>query len=89
MLANTAMIPRMPRVGMHEAKTQLSKLVERAEAGEDVVIQRNGKPAVRLVPVVDEPRSLATVRGAWRGRVRIASDFDELPADMAEAFGAR
>lgn len=81
------MLP-MPRVGMHEAKTQLSKLVERAEAGEDVVIQRNGKPVVRLVPVVEEPRSLASVRGAWRGRVRIAEDFDELPKDIAEALGA-
>ena len=82
------MIPRMPRVGMHEAKTQLSKLVERAEAGEDVVIQRNGKPAVRLVPVVEEPRSLASLRGTWRGRVSIAADFDELPPDIAEALGA-
>jgi prevent-host-death family protein len=77
----------MTRVGMHEAKTHLSKLVERAEAGEDVVIQRNGKPVVRLVPVVEEPRSLASVRGAWRGRVRMAEDFDELPRDIAEAFG--
>jgi prevent-host-death family protein len=79
----------MTRVGMHEAKTHLSKLVERAEAGEDVVIQRNGKPVVRLVPVVEEPRSLASVRGAWRGRVRMAEDFDELPRDIAEAFGDR
>jgi prevent-host-death family protein len=73
---------------MHEAKTHLSKLVERAEAGEDVVIQRNGKPAVRLVPVVDEPRSLESVRGVWRGRVRMADDFDELPPDIADVFGA-
>lgn len=79
----------MARVGMHEAKTQLSRLVERAKAGEDVVIQRNGKPVVRLVPVVEEPRSLASVRGVWRGSVRMADDFDELPEDIAEAFGAR
>jgi prevent-host-death family protein len=79
----------MARVGMHEAKTQLSKLVERAEAGEDVVIQRNGKAVARLVPVVEEPQSLASVRGAWRGRVRMAADFDELPEDIAAAFGAR
>jgi prevent-host-death family protein len=74
---------------MHEAKTHLSKLVERAEAGEDVVIQRNGKPVARLVPVVEEPRSLATLRGAWRGRVQMADDFDELPDDIADAFGSR
>jgi prevent-host-death family protein len=78
----------MARVGMHEAKTHLSRLVERVEAGEDVVIQRNGKPVARLVPVTEEPRSLASVRGVWRGRVQIAEDFDELPRDVAAAFGA-
>ena len=78
----------MPRVGMHEAKTQLSKLVERAEAGEEVVIQRNGKPVVRLVPIAEQPRSLTRLRGAWRGRVRIAPDFDELPPDIAKELGA-
>ena len=77
----------MARVGMHEAKTHLSQLVERAEAGEEVIVQRNGKPVVRLVPVADEPRSLASVHGAWRGRLRIADDFDELPHDIAAAFG--
>jgi prevent-host-death family protein len=79
----------MARVGMHDAKTHLSRLVERAEAGEDVIIQRNGKPVVRLVPVVEEPRSLSSVRGAWRGRMHMAPDFDELPEDIAEAFGAQ
>ncbi len=73
---------------MHEAKTKLSQLVERAESGEDIVIARNGKPVVRLVPV-RSASSLASVRGAWRGRVQIADDFDELPDDLAEAFGAR
>lgn len=78
----------MTQVGMHEAKTKLSQLVERAEAGEDIVIARNGKPVVRLVPV-RSASSLASVRGAWRRAVRIADDFDELPDDLAEAFGAR
>jgi prevent-host-death family protein len=77
----------MARVGMHEAKTHLSRLVERVEAGEDVVIQRNGKPVARLVPVTEEPRSLASVRGIWRGRLQLAEDFDELPQDIAAAFG--
>ncbi len=73
---------------MHEAKTKLSQLVERAEAGEDIVIARNGKPVARLVAIAPTG-SLASVRGAWRGRVTIAEDFDELPDDIAAAFGAR
>ena len=76
----------MTQFGMHEAKTKLSQLVERAEAGEDVVIARNGRPAVRLVPVPTSV-SLAAVRGAWRGRVHMTDDFDELPDDIADAFG--
>lgn len=74
---------------MHEAKTQLSKLVDRAEAGEDVVITRHGTPAARLVAIAPA-KDLASVRGAWSGRVRIADDFDDpasLPAEFREAFG--
>lgn len=73
---------------MHEAKTKLSQLVERAESGEEIVIARNGKPVARLVSV-PATSALASVRGAWRGRVTLADDFDALPDDIAEAFGAR
>lgn len=78
----------MTEVGMHEAKTKLSQLVERAERGEEIVITRNGMPAVKLTPIEAGP-SLSSVRGAWRGRVSIAEDFDELPDDIADAFGAK
>jgi prevent-host-death family protein len=78
----------MAQIGMHEAKTKLSQLVERASAGEDIVIARNGKPVARLVPVAPT-NSFAGVRGALRGQIHIADDFDELPDDIAEAFGAR
>ena len=44
----------MATINMHDAKTQLSDLVARAEAGEDIVIARRNKPVVRLVPVRDE-----------------------------------
>jgi prevent-host-death family protein len=78
----------MTRVGMHEAKTQLSKLVERAERGEEIVITRRGEPAARLVP---ERRrgGFASLAGVWRGHVRIAPDFDELPDEIAESLGMR
>lgn len=78
----------MAQIGMHEAKTKLSQLVERAEAGEDIIIARNGKPVARLVPVFSTG-SLAAVHGALRGRISLAEDFDELPDDIADAFGAR
>ena len=78
----------MPQIGMHEAKTKLSQLVERAVSGEDIIIARNGTPVVRLVPVAGRS-SLATVRGVWRDQIELADDFDELPDDIAEAFGAR
>jgi prevent-host-death family protein len=78
----------MAQVGMHEAKTKLSQLVKRAEAGEEIVIARHGMPVARLVPVA-RTSGLAAVRGALRGRIKIADDFDELPDDIAEAFGAR
>lgn len=76
----------MARVGMHEAKTNLSRLVERALAGEEIVVTRRGEPAVRLVP---ERRGggFASLAGAWAGRVRIAEDFDELPPELAERLG--
>ncbi len=78
----------MAEVGMHEAKTQLSKLVERVESGEEIVITRRGEPAARLVP---ERRGggFASLAGAWQGRVKIADDFDELPDDLADSLGMR
>jgi prevent-host-death family protein len=75
----------MEITNIHEAKSQLSKLVDRALKGEDVIIARAGKPMVRLVPVreSDAPRK----GGQWKGKVRIAEDFDQLPEDIARAFG--
>jgi prevent-host-death family protein len=69
---------------MHEAKTQLSKLVERAAQGEDVVIAKAGRPVARLVPYEED--RLPRKPGAWAGQVWIADDFDELPADLLAAF---
>jgi prevent-host-death family protein len=70
---------------IHEAKSRLSRLIELAMSGEEVIITKSGEPMVRLVPIrADEaPRQ----GGQWHGRVRIASDFDTLPDDIAAGFG--
>jgi prevent-host-death family protein len=68
-----------------EAQSQLAKLIRAAEEGEEVVIARAGKPVARLLAY--ERRGGPRQGGQWRGRVRIAPDFDELPSDIGEAFG--
>jgi prevent-host-death family protein len=76
----------MTEVGMHEAKTNLSRLVERALAGEEIVLTRRGEPAVRLVPE-RTAGGFAALKGVWKGQVEIADDFDELPPDIARPLG--
>lgn len=68
-----------------EAQSQLARLIGLAEKGEEIIIAREGKPVVRLVPCgqADRPRQ----GGQWHNQVRIAPDFDELPPDIGEAFG--
>lgn len=74
----------MHTVNIHEAKTHLSRLLERAAAGEEIVIARAGKPLARLMPL--EPAARDRPLGMWAGQIRIAEDFDELPDDVAAAF---
>jgi len=78
----------MAEFGMHEAKTRLSQLVERALAGEEIVVTRRGRPAVRLTPVTPTG-SREELFDCMAGEIEIADDFDELPDDIAEAFGVR
>jgi prevent-host-death family protein len=73
------------QVDVREAEKHLSRLVDRAAAGEQVVITRAGKPVARLVPVA-EPKERREP-GVWQGRVRIAPDFDELPPELRSVFG--
>jgi prevent-host-death family protein len=70
---------------VHAAKTHLSKLLERAEAGEEVVIARGKIPVVRLIPV----NSVLPLRrfGAMRGRAKVTSAFFEpLPSDELDRW---
>jgi prevent-host-death family protein len=71
-------------INIHKAKSNLSKLVERAAQGEQSIIANAGKPVARLIPYSQElgPRQ----PGSWKGQIRIAEDFDELPPDTSTAF---
>ena len=83
-------------VNVHSAKTNLSKLLERAENGEEVIIARAGKPVVRLTPVTTsatgveeqsakfEHRDLPSWMGSLRGQIWIAPDIEEFEKELAE-----
>lgn len=75
-----------PVVNIHAAKTHLSRLVERVEAGEEVVIARAGKPVARLVPYL--ARRSRRRPGLWRGQIRMAPDFDVTDDGTLDAFGS-
>lgn len=68
---------------MHEAKTTLSRLVERVAEGEEIVIARNGEPVALLSPLKPPKRR----PGRLKGKIWIGSDFDDpLPASLLRAF---
>ena len=71
-------------VNMHQAKTSLSRLVERALAGEDIVIARNGEPLVKLVPVPKERKP--RVPGRYKGKIWISPDFEFTDEEITELF---
>ncbi|MBK9215877.1 MAG: type II toxin-antitoxin system Phd/YefM family antitoxin [Chloracidobacterium sp.] len=71
----------MTKVNVHEAKSQLSKLIELAKNGEEVIIAKNGKPEARLTAYEPERKSWV---GMDAGKIWIADDFDEWPQDMLE-----
>ncbi|MGH2880193.1 MAG: type II toxin-antitoxin system Phd/YefM family antitoxin [Solirubrobacteraceae bacterium] len=70
-----------------EAKTQLSKLVHQAEAGEEVVVRRGQTPVARIVAITDGEGEVRRVPGRMRGRISMREDFDEWPPDIAQALG--
>ncbi len=73
------------QVNIHEAKTHLSRLVEQAIQGEEIIIGKAGKPMVKLVPYVEkkEPRK----PGSCKGKIWVADDFDDpLPPDLLALF---
>lgn len=75
----------METVNLYDAKTHLSQLVERAAAGEEIIIAKAGRPMARLVPLAR--RTAPRILGTLRDQVRIGDDFDApLPEDIQAAF---
>lgn len=73
-------------VNVHAAKTHLSRLLEEAAAGREIVIAKAGKPVAKLVPFEAKPKKRGGF-GADKGKLWISDNFDELPDDVARAFG--
>lgn len=74
---------------LYDAKTALSDLVDRAAAGEEIIIAKAGKPLARLVPI-GRAKPKRRSPGGWKGRVRIAPDFDApLPSEVLTRFSGR
>ena len=73
----------MDQVNIHQAKTQLSRLLERVAAGEEIVIAKSGKPLAKLVPF----REMVRKPGRLKGKIKIGRDFDApLPDSLIVAF---
>lgn len=80
----------METVNIHAAKTQLSRLVDAAAAGQEIVIARAGKPVAKLVPLSGPTAKPRRVLGAMAGRLRVPTNFDApLPEDVLDSFSGR
>ena len=74
----------MKTINMHEAKTHLSRIVERVTKGESFIIGKAGKPMAILSPYV--PSAIERVPGSLKGKIRIADDFDADDGEIADLF---
>ena len=84
-MATAEEISRLETVNVHEAKTHLSRLLERVEAGEEIMIARAGKPIARLVPL--EPVTRRRPIGRYKGQIVMSEGFDEpLPWEIFPGF---
>ncbi len=72
------------QINMHEAKTRLSQLGEKAWAGDRVIIAKAGKPYLDLLP--HKPRGVVRQPGRFKGEIKISDDFDQTSEDIVEAF---
>jgi prevent-host-death family protein len=77
-------LPSTSLYGMHEAKTNLSQLIQKAQAGEPVIITNNGKPVARIVPFEEKPKGSRL--GFLKGVKFDAELFDSMDAEIADLF---
>jgi prevent-host-death family protein len=75
----------MELTNIHEAKTHFSRLVERAAAGEEIIIGKAGKPVARLGPYKEDKKAVRKP-GAWRGKVKIKPGFDKPDKEIEALF---
>lgn len=74
----------MRTVNIHAAKTHLSRLVEAAAAGEEIIIAKSGKPVARLCPLAEPPRRRQL--GVLNGKIQVPEDFDTMFAEEIRAM---
>ena len=74
----------MRTVNIHAAKTHLSRLVEQAAAGEEIIIAKSGKPVARLCPLAEAPRRRKL--GVLNGKIEVPDNFDELYEEEIRAM---
>ncbi len=78
----------MEKINVHDAKTHFSRLLDRAEKGEEFVIAKAGKPVARLGPLRDKPKKRRL--GGLKGKIKVPDDFDApLPESVLRAFEGR
>ena len=73
----------MTIVNMHEAKTNLSQLVKRAAAGEEIIVAKAGEPVAKIVAYTEPPKQ-PRVPGSMKGQIWTAPDFDKIPEEFEE-----
>jgi len=78
----------MTVVNIHEAKTHFSRLVERAEGGEEITIARAGKPVARLSALPQEPSGSRNLFGSMRGQISVPEDIHDGDAEIIAMFDA-
>ena len=80
----------METINIHAAKTQLSRLVDLAAGGQEIIIARAGKPVAKLVPLVGPVVRPSRVLGVMADRLQVPADFDaELPPEVLDGFEGR